>query len=92
MWYFFLSFVAGGAVTVEILQKEQEVFKITETYLEHLKNEGVHFPYFSVWNKLRNLYDIPRKRVRHVVTLLKENVFVLKNQLIENDYDFTKSP
>jgi hypothetical protein len=73
------------------LPVEQEIFKIMEACLEQLKTEGVYFPYNSLWNKLRNLYDIPRKRVRNVVELVKEHVFVLKNHLVENNYDFTTS-
>jgi hypothetical protein len=70
---------------------EQEIFKIMEAYLQQLKCEGMYYPYIPFWNNLRNLYDIPRSRVGHVVQLIKEHVFVLKNELIEQDYDITMS-
>ncbi|CAF3077481.1 unnamed protein product [Rotaria sp. Silwood2] len=82
---------AAGALTVEVLSMEKEIFIITAAFLEHLKTEGIYFPYLSLWNKLRNLYDVPRKRVRNVVKLLREHVFVSKKHLVEIDYDFTTS-
>ncbi|CAF4472340.1 unnamed protein product [Rotaria sp. Silwood2] len=82
---------AAGALTVEVLSTKKEIFIITAAFLEHLKTEGIYFPYLSLWNKLRNLYDVPRKRVRNVVKLLREHVFVSKKHLVEIDYDFTTS-
>lgn len=66
---------------------EEEIFKITELCLEQFKTEGVCIPYIPLWGRLRNLYDIPRNRVGRVVQLIKENVFVAKNHLVEKNYD-----
>ncbi|CAF0859645.1 unnamed protein product [Adineta steineri] len=79
---------AAGELTVEVLLVEQEILKIIEIVLEHLKIKGIYFPYNSLWNKLRNSYDIPRQRVGQVVQLVKNHVFVSKKHLLENDYDF----
>jgi hypothetical protein len=70
---------------------EQEIFTVVEVFLEQFQIEGIYFPYISLWNKLRNLYEIPRKRVGHLIKLVKEHVFVLKNDLVEKDHDFTAS-
>jgi hypothetical protein len=87
----FLYLIAAGELTVEVLSVEEEILKIMELCLKQLKTEGVYIPYKPLWNRLRNLYDIPRKRVGRVVQFIKENVFVTKDHLVENDYDIWKS-
>ena len=74
-----------------MLSVEEEILKITELCLEQLKIEGIYIPYIPLWSRLRNSYDIPRKRVGRVVQLIKENVFVSKAHLVEEDYDIWTS-
>jgi hypothetical protein len=83
----FLFFIAAGILTVEVLPVEQEIIKIMEICLEELKNNGIYIPYIVIWNKLRNVYDIPRKRVGDVVQLVKANVFLSKKEILEKDDD-----
>ncbi len=79
--------IVAGKLTVEVLSAEHEIIKIMEISLGQLKTEGIYISYIPLWNRLRNVYYIPRERVGHVVRLIKEHVFVLKDQLVENDYE-----
>lgn len=79
----------AGILTVEVLSVDQEVVKITEACLDFLKNEKKYIPYNLLWNRLRDLYDIPRKRVGHVVRLIRENVSIPNDRIIDKTDDIT---